>query len=100
MFVFGHSNGVATWPGEFNTVMANVMGLEVDKDQIWVYYKIGTEFKLYKYDIVASYDTSPSNVSVMQWDGAGADITLSACTNILAGRWIVKATLVDEYAIL
>ncbi len=60
------------------------MGLEVDVDQIWVFQKEnGGEFNLYKYDVVASYDTSPQNVQVMLWDGEGADITLSMCTNIL-----------------
>lgn len=99
MFIFGHSNGVVSWPGEFNSVFAKGMGLEVAVDQIWVFKREnGGEFDLYKYDVVASYNTTPQNVNVMLRDGEGADITLSMCTDILGGRWIVKASLVDEWA--
>lgn len=99
MFIFWHSNGVKSRPGEFNSIFAKTMGLEPGIDQIWVFKKQSSgTFKLYKYDVESSFDTSPKNVNVMLWDGEGADITLSMCTNILWGRWIVKATLVDEWA--
>jgi sortase (surface protein transpeptidase) len=69
MFIFGHSNGAASWPGEFNTIFAKAMGLEVGIDQLWLFKKRGQEFDLFKYDVVASYNTTPKNVQVMLWDG-------------------------------
>ncbi|USN54685.1 MAG: hypothetical protein H6765_09415 [Candidatus Peribacteria bacterium] len=35
---------------------------------------------------------------MMLWDGEGEDITISACTNKLAGRWIIKGEMLDEWA--
>ncbi|USN54684.1 MAG: hypothetical protein H6765_09410 [Candidatus Peribacteria bacterium] len=37
MFIFGHSNGLLAWDGEFNAVFAKIMGLEVGVDQVWIY---------------------------------------------------------------
>lgn len=98
MFVFGHSNGLSAWDGEFNAVFAKIMGLEPDIDQVWVFEEqVGGSYELFKYKVVQSYETTPENVNVMVWDGEGVDLTLSACTNKLAGRWIIKAELLDEW---
>lgn len=99
-FAFGHSNGLESRPGEFNAILANVMGLEAWVDQVWIFKKIAGKFQLFKYRVTNSYETDPGNVNVMKRDGQWADLAISACENILEGRWIIEWELIDEYELL
>jgi hypothetical protein len=43
-------------------------------DQVWYFVKQSNgEFKLFKYLVEKSYNTSPTNVQALLWDGSGAD---------------------------
>ena len=88
---FGHSNYYLTDPGHFKTIFSTLMALDTG-DQIWYFVKEATGYVLYKYGVVASYPTTPDNVSAMQWDGSGADALLVGCIDGRDGRWLVEAT--------
>lgn len=88
---FGHSNYYANDPGAFKTIFSTLMALDT-WDQIWYFLQATTGYTLYKYDVVASYPTSPENVSAMQRDGSGADALLVGCIYGTEWRWLVEAT--------
>lgn len=66
-------------------------------DQVWYFVKNSVgQYDLVKYSVVKSYNTVPTNVSPLRWDGDGADALIFGCTYGLAGRWMIEATLVGE----
>lgn len=90
MIVFGHSNFYKKWAGRYKTIFADIMQLDVWVDELWVYEKQeDASYKRFIYSIEQSYETHPTDVAILQprW---GKEITVFACTNGLAGRWIVK----------
>lgn len=93
---FGHSNFYKSDDGRYKSIFANLMALDVN-DQVRYYVKQwdGT-YKLFKYIVTASYNTYPSNVQALQWDGEGADALIFGCTHGLDGRWMIEAEYMWE----
>lgn len=89
--IFGHSNFYKNKLGDYKTIFADIMNLDVGHhDEIWIFVKQknGT-YDLRKFSIQASYETVPEDIGVMKPQG-GKEITVYACTNWLAWRWILK----------
>lgn len=96
--IFWHSNFYKNKAGRYKTIFADIMNLDViPTDEIWLYQKQSSgRYELYKYRIEKSYDTVPTDVGILQPTG-GKELTVFACTNGLAGRWILRAKqLPDE----
>lgn len=92
MVVFGHSNFYKNKPGNYKTIFADLMALDVwTSDELRIYQKqdSGT-YRQLKYAIFDSYETSPDDVEILLPLG-GKELTVFACTNGLEGRWIVRA---------
>jgi LPXTG-site transpeptidase (sortase) family protein len=91
MVIAGHSSYWLSGLGRYKTVFGNM--IEVDAgEEVWVYERQADKsYKLYRYRVSASYNTTPSDVDVLVPTG-GSQITLFTCTPIggLSGRWIVK----------
>jgi Sortase domain len=102
--IFGHSNFYKVGKGKYKTIFADIMNLDVGQDdEIWVFIKDASnkEYDLHKYRITESYETNPENVSILKPKG-GKELTVFACTNGLAGRWILRGKYIepDETLIL
>lgn len=67
-------------------------------DQIWVYVKNHKwVYDRYKYMVWESYETTPTNVSVLQ-QSTGTTLTLFTCVPIgtVKNRWVVQARLIPS----
>ncbi len=90
---FWHSNYYKSDNGRYKSVFANLMALD-QGDEVWYYVKQpGDRYKLFKYDITASYPSNPNNVKALSWDGDGADALVFGCYHGLDGRRMIEATL-------
>lgn len=97
MVIFGHSSYFKKDNGRYKTVFQKIIELDVN-ESILIYKKdIFGEYKLYEYNVTASYNTKPTDVKVLLPNG-GSELTLFTCTPIgnLTGRWIVKAKYIGE----
>lgn len=93
---FAHSNNFRSSPGRYNNIFANLMALDPN-DQVWYFVKQWNwSFKLHKYLVEKSYNTSPSNVQALLRDGEWADALIFGCTHGLDGRWMIEATYMWE----
>ena len=93
---FAHSNNFRSSPGRYNNIFANLMALDPN-DQVWYFVKQWNwSFALHKYVVEKSYNTTPSNVQALLWDGDGADALIFGCTHGLDGRWMIEATYLWE----
>lgn len=89
---FWHSNYYKSDNGRYKSIFANLMALDVG-DEVWYYVKQPDgAYKLFKYDVMKSYPTHPSNVQALQWDGDGADALIFGCYHGLDGRRMIEAT--------
>lgn len=63
-----------------------------------VFTKEDGSYKRYSYTVNKSFQSTPTNVSVLQSDVNTSEITIITCVPIggIAGRWVVKATLNDR----
>lgn len=99
--IFGHSNFYAAKPGRYKTIFADIMNLDaIPEDEIWLFMKQEQgSYELYKYRIKKSYDTVPTDIWILepQW---GKELTVFACTNGLAGRWILRAQQLPDEELL
>ncbi len=99
--IFGHSNFYANKPGRYKSIFADIMNLDVGPtDEMWVYTKqTDGNYDLKKFEIEQSYETVPTDVGILkpQW---GKELTVFACTNGLAGRWILKWRLIEDNEVL
>lgn len=98
MTIFGHSNFFRNGAGNYKTIFATLMRLD-QWDEIRIYKRNPQNsniFDRYIYTITQSYPTRPSDVSPLEYDGEGADITLITCYYGLSGRWIVQWTLQSD----
>lgn len=95
--IFGHSSYFKSDSGRYKTHFQKIIELEAG-EEIWIYQRQddGT-YRRYRYVTTASYDTKPTDVSVLD-PGIGKNLTLFTCTPIgnITGRWIVKAKYIDE----
>lgn len=88
---FGHSNFFINGEWNFKNIFANLMRLDPG-DEVWYYEKNSSwSYDQFKYKIMQSYNTSPSNVSPLLRDGDGADALIFGCTHWLDGRWMIEA---------
>jgi sortase (surface protein transpeptidase) len=96
--IFGHSNFYSAQPGRYKTIFADIMNMDaIAEDEIRLYWKNEHQrYDLYKYRIEKSYETAPTDVAILEPQG-GKELTVFACTNGLAWRWILRAKqLADE----
>ncbi len=89
--IFGHSSYFKYKQGRYKTIFS-VLPLLDKWDQIWLYKKQFGEFKLYKYHILHSYETSPYDRFVTK-RSTRKILTLFTCTDIgtTDKRWLIKA---------
>lgn len=93
---FGHSNHFVNHAWRYKTIFASLMALDPG-DQAWYFVKNSTgQYDLHRYEVTASYNTVPTNVSPLKWDGDGADALIFWCTHGLDGRWMIEATYMWE----
>lgn len=99
--IFWHSNFYKNKPGRYKTIFADIMNLDVlPTDEIWLFQKQSSgKYELYKYEVEKSYDTAPTDVAILQPTG-GKELTVFACTNGLAWRWILRARQLPDDEIL
>lgn len=99
--IFGHSNFFVDGVWDYKTIFADIMNLDASPyDEMWVYVKEDSgSYDLRKFAIEQSYETVPEDVEVMipQW---GKELTVFACTNWLAWRWILKWRYIEDNEIL
>jgi len=99
--IFGHSNFYANKPGRYKSIFADIMDLDVwASDEMRVYTKqTDGNYDLKKFEIEQSYETVPTDVGILkpQW---GKELTVFACTNGLAGRWILKGRVIEDNEVL
>jgi len=99
--IFWHSNFYVNKPWRYKSIFADIMNMDVlSTDEIWLYQKQSSgQYELYKYRIEKSYETTPTDVEILQpqwWK----ELTVFACTNGLAGRWILRAKQLPDDEIL
>ena len=99
--IFWHSNFYKAKEGRYKAIFADIMNLDaIPTDEIWLYQKQSSwSYELYKYTIEQSYDTVPTDVAILEpkW---GKELTVFACTNGLAWRWILRARQLPDEEIL
>lgn len=89
--IFGHSNFFKSGLGRYKTIFADIMNLDVGVDEIWLYQLTAEQtYERFVYAIEKSYETVPTDVGILEPKG-GKELTVFACTNGLAGRWILRA---------
>ncbi len=99
--IFWHSNFYLQGAGKYKTIFADIMNLDVGPyDEIWIYTRQadGT-YKQQRFAIERSYETVPTDVEILLPLG-GKELTVFACTNGLAGRWILRSRLIEDDEIL
>lgn len=100
--IFGHSNFFRAGQWNFKTIFADIMNLDVGvEDEMRVYRRKPwqSDHDKYRYEITQSYETTPEDVGILQpqW---GKELTVFACTNWLAGRWILRGKLIEDDEVL
>lgn len=67
MVVFGHSNFYKNKPGKYKTIFADLAAVDVGAhDEMWVYQKVSAGvYRLFKYAIRYSYETTPDDVNIL-----------------------------------
>lgn len=95
--IFAHSNFFANGEGDYKTIFGDIMELDVSpEDEIWFFVREEgeEEYDLRKFEITKSYDTVPTDVWVMKplW---GKEVTVFACTDGLAWRWILRGKYIE-----
>lgn len=96
--IFGHSNFFAAWQGDYKTIYADIMNLDVGyEDEVWVYVREAGEdgYDLRKFAIEQSYETVPTDVWILTPQG-GKELTIFACTNWLEWRWILRTRFIEQ----
>jgi len=96
--IFAHSNFFANWVGDYKTIFADIMNLDVSPlDEMWFFVREEwkEKYELRKFEITQSYETVPTDVGVMrpQW---WKEVTVFACTNWLAWRWILRGKYIEK----
>lgn len=100
--IFWHSNFFKDGQGKYKTIFADIMNLDVDvRDEMRVYIREEGEedYELRKFEITESYETVPTDVAILRPKG-GKELTVFACTNGLAGRWILRGKYIENNEIL
>lgn len=99
--IFGHSNFYKNRGVRYPSIFADIMNLDtIPTDELWLFVLEWAEtYELYKYRVEASYETVPTDVGILepQW---GKELTVFACTNGLAGRWILRAKQLPDGEVL
>jgi len=95
--IFGHSNYLKYGHGDYKTIFADLMNLDVwPYDEIRLYQQqLNGSYTLLKYEIEQSYETYPQDVDVLL-PTIGEELTVFACTNGIQGRRIVKARRIPD----
>lgn len=95
--IFWHSSYFKKDDGRYKTAFQSIIWLD-ENDEILIYKKDKTTgiYKIFKYSVEKSYNTKPTDTSVLQatdWK----NLTLFTCTPIwwIEWRWIVKAKYVE-----
>ena len=94
--IFAHSSYFKSDIWRYKTDFQKIIELD-SGEEIWIYEKINWEYKLFKYKTVQSYNTNPSNVSVLKpW--IWKNLTLFTCTPIgwIEWRWIIEAKFINN----
>lgn len=102
MVIFGHSNFYKNRGVRYPSIFADIMNLDaIREDEIWLFTlkDDGINYELYKYTIEKSYDTKPTDVGILEPNG-WKELTVFACTNGLAWRWILKARQIPDNELL
>ena len=98
--IFWHSNFFLDREGDFNSIFADLMSLDVwVTDEIRFFHDVVENEQLFKYKIVESYETDPTDVWVLRprwWK----EITVFTPTNWLKWRWIIKWKMIEDNEIL
>jgi sortase (surface protein transpeptidase) len=100
--IFGHSNFYKNRGVRYPSIFADIMNLDaIRDDEIWLFTlkNDGKNYELYKYAIEKSYDTKPTDVGILEPNG-WKELTVFACTNGLAWRWILKARQIPDNELL
>ncbi len=93
---FWHSNFFKSDDGRYKNIFASLMALDAG-DEAWYFVKNSSgQYDLRKYQITASYNTVPTNVTPLKWDWDGADALIFWCTHGLDWRWMIEATYMWE----
>ncbi len=67
--IFAHSNFFANGKGDYKTIFADIMDLDVGvEDEMWIFWRAPGEsdYELRKFEIFKSYETVPTDVGVMK----------------------------------
>ncbi len=100
--IFGHSNFYKNRGVRYPSIFADIMNLDaIREDEIWLFTlkDDGINYELFKYAVEASYDTKPTDVGILEPNG-WKELTVFACTNGLAWRWILKARQIPDNELL
>lgn len=100
--IFGHSNFYKNRGVRYPSIFADIMNLDpIREDEIWLFTlkEDWINYELYKYAIEKSYDTKPTDVGILEPNG-WKELTVFACTNGLAWRWILKARQIPDNELL
>lgn len=100
--IFGHSNFYKNRGVRYPSIFADIMNLDaIREDEIWLFTlkDDGINYELFKYAVEASYDTKPTDVAILEPNG-WKELTVFACTNGLAWRWILKARQIPDNELL
>lgn len=100
--IFGHSNFFRAGDGNFKTIFADIMNLDVWVDSEMRVYRRKPwqlDYDKYRYEITQSYETTPEDVWILQpqW---GRELTVFACTNWLEWRRILRGRLIEDDEVL
>ncbi len=99
MVVAWHSSYYSWSKWRYNTVFGTLPSISVDDgSEVWVYEKNSNGlYDLYRYKVIESYNTKPTDVSILNPRYWKKEITLYTCTPIggIKGRWIIRAELID-----
>ena len=95
--IFWHSNFFKDGVGDYKTIFADIMNLDAgSEDEIRFFVRqIDGEYELRKFAIEKSYETVPTDIGVLNPTG-WKEITVYACTNGLAWRWILKWRYIEQ----
>jgi sortase (surface protein transpeptidase) len=95
--IFAHSSYFKSDNGRYKTDFQKIIELDPG-EEIWIFEKnINWDYTRYRYKTINSYNTKPTNVSVLKpW--IWKNLTLFTCTPIwwISWRWIVEAKFIDE----
>ena len=95
--IAGHTSFEEDLPGDFKTNMQGIMLANPGDIMLYAHRIADDAFEVYRYRTYKSYETDPSNVSILLTDPAVWDeITIYGCSPIgtTDKRWVVKAKLI------